>query len=315
MPNQTSPSAGTTVDDEMYSYPLIALVYAAAGGHHIHLVGRPEDTRQLTHLLPEMLPDLDDATAAEVASIRDAALLPATDSRRPPVEAPHHSTSVSSLVGGGARKIRPGAFSRAHGGVLILEDAPDFAGTALDALRQPLEAGNLHIQRAGEVAAFPARFQMLLTSTASPCGATPTECDCTPAAIRRHLARMSGPLLDRIDITARVSEGVVVPRNFVSLAREVVADVRARQARRFNRHPWATNAAAPRRWLLANTPQLMAESIAPLERALRNGALTLRGYDQALRLALTLADVAGREKPISYDVELALSLRSGSVSR
>ncbi|WP_081704106.1 ATP-binding protein, partial [Leifsonia aquatica] len=183
-----------------------ALVAAAAGGHHVAMVGPPGAGKtMLARRLPSLLPDLTGAEALESTSIRSLAGLGIGGGlvRRPPFEAPHHTASAVSLVGGGSGRIVPGAIVRATNGVLFLDEAAEFPPSVLDALRQPLESGAVSIHRASGAATFPARFQLVLASNPCPCGrygSVDEECTCTPIARRRYLARMSGPLLDRVDI-------------------------------------------------------------------------------------------------------------------
>ena len=157
--------------------------------------------------LPGLLPDLDAEAAVEVSSVRSLAGLPVGGSlvTRPPLEAPHHSATMAALVGGGSGLVRPGAISRASHGVLFLDEAPEFSAVALDALRQPLETGQITIHRARSVARFPARFQLVLAANPCPCGLGGSDdCTCTSLMRRRYLGRLSGPLLDRIDLQVEV---------------------------------------------------------------------------------------------------------------
>ncbi|HLT85180.1 MAG TPA: YifB family Mg chelatase-like AAA ATPase, partial [Phototrophicaceae bacterium] len=184
-----------------------ALEVAAAGGHHLLMVGPPGAGKSmLAARLPGLLPDLDDVDALEVTAIHSVAgtfdpgggLL-----RRPPFEEPHHTATAQAIVGGGAGIPRPGAASRAHRGVLLLDEAPEFPRRVLDSLRQPLERGELVVHRARGAARYPARFQLVLAANPCPCGKASGKglaCTCTPLERRRYLARLSGPLLDRVDL-------------------------------------------------------------------------------------------------------------------
>ena len=172
-----------------------ALVAAAAGGHHLLMCGPPGAGKtMLARRLPGILPELDDRAALTAASIRSLSGVPVTAlSRTPPFEAPHHTMSVAALVGGGSRVVRPGAIARATEGILFLDEAGEFQGSALDALRQPLESGTITIHRSTATAQFPARFQLVLATNPCPCGDYGIRggtCTCAPAAIRRYLGRL-----------------------------------------------------------------------------------------------------------------------------
>lgn len=301
-----------------------AVVVAAAGGHHLLMSGPPGAGKtMLARRLPGILPPLDDETALQVASIRSLSGA-AVDhlSRVPPFEAPHHSVSVAALVGGGSRVLRPGAIARASGGVLFLDEAGEYSAHALDSLRQPLESGSIEIHRAGFRATLPARFQLVLATNPCPCGQYGVRggnCSCPSLAIRRYLGRLSGPLLDRIDIELaleRVSlaQLAVSPTSGPSsvAARARVAAARDRAARRLADTPWRTNAEVSGAWLrdgpLAPEPRVRA----PLDTALQRGALTLRGYDRVLRVAWSVADLAGHDRLDLDDVGRALFLKKGA---
>lgn len=300
-----------------------ALVVAAAGGHHMLLSGPPGAGKtMLARRLPGILPPLDERDALEVASIRSLSGTPVTAlDPMPPLESPHHSASVAALVGGGSRAARPGAIARAHGGVLFLDEAAEFSRTALDALRQPLEAGIIDVHRAGFTARFPARFQLLLAMNPCPCGnhgVRGAECVCPPMAIRRYATRLSGPLRDRIDIdlqVSRVAAGRAASgeRAAVTTAQALtrVSLARERAARRWRGTPWRRNADIPGTWLRQGDLRLPRSTRGALDRALERGALTLRGYDRVLRLAWTMADLAELDRPGVAEVGSALHLKRG----
>ncbi|MBT2485724.1 MULTISPECIES: YifB family Mg chelatase-like AAA ATPase [unclassified Microbacterium] len=276
-----------------------ALIAAAAGGHHMLLSGPPGAGKtMLARRLPGILPPLDEREALEVASIRSLSGRPvlALDSL-PPLEAPHHSASVAALVGGGSRVARPGAIARAHRGVLFLDEAAEFTRVALDALRQPLEAGVIELHRSGFTARFPARFQLLLAMNPCPCGnhgVRGAECVCPPAAIRRYATRLSGPLRDRVDVDLQLTR--VAPSRATSggcadvttaQASARVSAARLRAAERWKRTPWRRNADVPGTWLRQGEFRLPPRIRGSLDRALERGVLTLRGYDRVLRLHKT----------------------------
>ncbi|MBE9941452.1 ATP-binding protein, partial [Cellulosimicrobium cellulans] len=182
-----------------------ALEVAAAGGHHLLLVGAPGAGKtMLASRLPGILPDLTESEAVEVTAVHSVAGVfdpGAGLVHRPPYEDPHHTATPAAIVGGGSGLPRPGAASRAHRGVLFLDEAPEFGARVLQTLRQPLEHGELVIHRAGGTARYPARFQLVLAANPCPCGqgvGKGLECTCSSVAQRRYFGRLSGPLLDRV---------------------------------------------------------------------------------------------------------------------
>ena len=299
-----------------------ALEVAAAGGHHLFMVGPPGAGKtMLAARLPGLLPDLDDASAVEVTSIHSVAgtfdagggLL-----RRPPFEDPHHTATSAAIIGGGSGVPRPGAASRAHRGVLLLDEAPEFARAVLDSLRQPLEHGELAVHRARATARYPARFQLVLAANPCPCGRATGRglgCTCTPMQRRRYLGRLSGPLLDRIDIqvdvpaVTRAAEALHTAGETSAQVRERVRAARRAQRERLAGTGWSTNAEVPGSWLRSDDDRLAPEPRRLLERALDSGLLSLRGMDRVLRVAWTLADLAGRDRPGIGEVGDAMSLR------
>jgi len=304
-----------------------ALEVAAAGGHHLLLVGPPGAGKtMLAARLPGLLPDLSQLQALEVTAVHSVAgtLDPAGGLlRRPPFEDPHHTTTVAALVGGGSGLPRPGAASRAHRGVLFLDEAAEFSVRALEALRQPLEHGELVIQRAMGAARFPARFQLVLAANPCPCGMSSgkgDECTCSPLARRRYLGRLSGPLLDRVDLQVEVlavswaqMADLVAPESTAVVAARV-GQARGAQSERLAGLPWACNGEVPGSWLRGRW-RLAPSITQDVDLALDRGRLSIRGYDRVLRVAWTLADLGGRSRPERDDVGRALVLRRrGSVA-
>lgn len=296
-----------------------ALEVAAAGRHHIYFSGPPGVGKtMLASRLPTILPQLTIEEALEVAAITSLADIGSVGrlNRTPPFADPHHSATLASMVGGGSRLARPGAVSRAHRGVLFLDEAAEFAPRVLDALRTPLETGHVTISRAGGQALFPARFQLVLAANPCPCGRhglRGAECTCTPVTVRRYQERLSGPVLDRIDIQQQLVpvKGVraVPPGESSAVVRERVLEARARQSRRLGDLPWQVNGEVPSHTLRRLMPLGAGGDL--LDDALRTGRLSARGTDKVARLAWTVADLAGHDAPQEGDVRLALRLRRG----
>jgi magnesium chelatase family protein len=226
-------------------------------------------------------------------------------------------------VGGGSGQIRPGAVSLAHRGVLFLDEAPEFPVSVLDSLRQPLEAGTATVARAAGTVTFPARFMLVLAANPCPCGEAGTRgqvCRCTPAARRRYLGRLSGPLLDRIDVKVRVTRPtraeLLADRRFAESSETVAKRVtlaRERAARRLAGTPWHSNADVPSA-ALHDQFRLPAAVLAPLHRCLDLGTLSARGIDRVIRLAWTLADLADEDVPGEPHVSAALAMWLGMES-
>lgn len=303
-----------------------ALTVAAAGGHHMLMVGPPGAGKtMMAERLPTILPDLtlNDAlqTTAVISVSENRNFIGGKLMFRPPFEAPHHSASVSSLVGGGMGIPRPGLISLAHHGVLFLDEAPEFQKSVLEALRQPLESGEVVIHRSGGTARFPAKFQLVLAANPCPCGnafGLGKACRCSPQQLATYLSKLSGPLLDRVDIRMSVrpaSSAQIADSRRNNLEgksseqiKAAVTEARARSSKRLAGTPWTTNSQVPGTYLRKKLA-LSDESLVHLEKALSQGRISMRGFDRCLRLAWSNADLAGRDLPDSFDIAKAMYLR------
>lgn len=308
-----------------------ALEVAAAGGHHLLLLGRPGAGKtMLAERLPGILPPLDDRTALEVAalrSLRGEGPGPSSLDLAPPLESPHHSASMAALIGGGTGVARPGAVSLAHGGVLFLDEAPEFSRSTLESLRQPLESGVVVIHRARSVVRYPAQFQLVMAANPCPCGfgdGQGARCRCTVLQRRRYADRLSGPLLDRVDLQVTVPP-VTGAHLAGTSAGESSAEVAARveQARAAQRERWGslaeparvtssasvTNARVPAAVLRQPRFAVAPAARATVDRAVTQGSLSARGHARVLRLAWTVADLRGGDSPTAEDLDVALHLR------
>lgn len=299
---------------------IAALEIAAAGGHHMLMVGSPGIGKSmLAQRLPGILPELTRATAVEVAAISSLvgkrfSALPT----RPPLSAPHHTASPAAMVGGGTGIPRPGAITLAHRGVLFCDEFPEFAARVIQSLRQPMENGYIDIARAKANVRFPARFQLIAAANPCRCGKildAPSACTCTSRDNRLYQASLGGPVRDRIDIQCvlRRPSKADLRRGSITTSNEVhqrVSQARERQIRRLAGTGADHNAAVPGTWLRANTA-LSATATNVFENAISRGDLTLRGFDRVLRLAWSVADLAGHDSPSDDDIALAYALRGG----
>jgi magnesium chelatase family protein len=298
--------------------PLRALTIAAAGGHNLLLSGPPGTGKtMLAQRVPGILPALSRGEAIEVTRIQSIAGLHRGASLvdRRPFRAPHHSISASGLIGGGSIP-SPGEVTLAHHGVLFLDELPEFARPSLEALRQPLEDGLVSVVRSQRAAIFPSRFMLVASTNLCPCGPNGSKgCTCSPGEVERYLRRLSGPLLDRMDLLVPVERPTVEelsspPVTSSAEVRERVAAARERQLARLAPYGHACNAHMG--------PRAMREALAlapDAERMLHDfydqGALSARGHQRVARVARTIADLEGQDRVTASHVGGALLLRQG----
>lgn len=303
-----------------------AVEVAAAGGHHLLLSGpKGAGKTTLAERIPSVLPDLTPEEALELTAIHSlaGALEPSDDLiRRPPYFAPHHDASKASLLGGGTGRVRPGAVSRAHCGVLFLDEFPLFRTDVVEALREPLEGGAVTIARGEEISTFPARGMVVLAANPCPCGeyspsATRNRCGCIEPVRRAYRHKLTGPIADRIDIVRHVEPP---PRHGASDAfalrerseqvRRRVTLARERQAERYAGRGFRLNSQVPGHVLESEWP-LEPPARSCIDDELYGGRLTRRGAVRVHRLALTVSDLRGLERPGLDEVRIALHLRTG----
>jgi magnesium chelatase family protein len=307
------------------SHARYAVEVAAAGAHHLMMTGPPGVGKtMLAQRLPGLLPPLSEAESLEVTAIHSVAGLLLGSSTplitQAPFVAPHHTSSVAALVGGGSGLARPGAVSRAHRGVLFLDECAEIGVSAMEALRTPLEEGEVRLARRDGVARYPARFQLVLAANPCPCApADPKDCICASAAKRRYLGKLSGPLLDRVDLRvemhmARAGAFAAEDGESTAVVKERVAFARSVAEERWRPYGIRTNAEVSGALLRRNF-RLNTETMKPLRVALDRGQLSIRGMDRTLRVAWTLADLAGRTSPGVEHVSTALSFRQGGGRR
>ncbi|BDH56856.1 YifB family Mg chelatase-like AAA ATPase [Tsukamurella sp. PLM1] len=297
-----------------------ALEVAAAGAHHIMMTGPPGIGKtMLASRLPGILPPLARREALEVSAIHsivgnlhaDRPLITV-----PPFVAPHQTSSVSALVGGGSGLARPGAVSLAHRGVLFLDECAEMGPKSLEALRTPLEEGQIRLARRDGVVKYPSRFLLVMAANPCPCApARDSDCTCTATVRRRYLGRLSGPLLDRVDLWVRMEPPTTGALHASDTGEEPTAVVRARvrnareaAAARWAAEGWLTNSEVPG-VVLRRRFRLPAQALRPLELFLRTGQITARGADRCLRVAWTVADLQGLDRPGEAEVTQALQFR------
>jgi len=299
-----------------------ALEIAAAGGHNVLMIGAPGSGKtMLARRLPTILPPLTAAEALETTKIHSVAgklgVAAGLLSRRP-FRAPHHTTSQAALIGGG-QSPRPGEVSLAHNGVLFLDELPEFGRSVLEVLRQPMEDKRVTVSRARYSVEYPANFALIASMNPCPCGYynhPDKECTCPPGSVQRYMGRISGPLMDRIDLhievtplspaeltAERVEEPSAAIRERVIRAREV-------QRERYQEMPGVhTNAMMNTRMLRACC-RLDADALGLLERAMERLGLSARAYDRILKVARTIADLEGSEGVAAAHVGEAIGYRS-----
>ena len=303
-----------------------AVEVAAAGGHHILLSG-PKGCGKTTlaERIPSILPDLTTQESIELTALHSlAGALEDGDGliRRPPFSAPHHDASKASILGGGTGRVRPGEVSRAHCGVLLLDEFPLLRTDVIDALRQPLESGEVTIARGDESATFPARGMVVLAANPCPCGDyTPVpgdnRCVCGERQRRDYRDRVRGPISDRIDITRHLEplrphdarDPLARPESSATVRARVEA-ARVRQSDRYAGRSWRLNGQAPgpalrRDWPLSHGAQTL------IDEEMYQGRLSRRGATRVHRLAWTVADLRGADEPSVADADAALRLRQG----
>jgi magnesium chelatase family protein len=306
-----------------------AVEVAAAGGHPLMLVGpRGTGKTSIAERIPSILPDLTVEQSLEVTALHSVTgVLPEGSGllRRPPWFAPHHSATAASVLGGGTGRVRPGQVSLAHHGVLFLDEFPHFRSDVIDAMRQPLESGEVTIARGEESATYPARSLVVLAANPCPCGnfhgLAGGSCDCTEVQRAHYRRKLTGPVLDRVDIWMEVRPQGRRRTASWGRAPESSADVRARvtearqrQAHRFRDCGWLLNASCPgpalaERWPLDPDGQRLIDA------ELAAGTITRRGLTRVQRLAWTVADCSGAVRPGEHEARVALTLRSDDAGR
>ena len=297
-----------------------ALEVAAAGGHNMLMIGVPGSGKtMLARCLPGILPPMTFEEALETTRINSIAgkLAPGTGLMvTRPFSAPHHSASVASIIGGGSNA-RPGEVSLSHNGILFLDELPEFSRQALEALRQPMEDGVVSVSRVANQAQYQSRFMLVASMNPCPCGyygSKTRQCRCNQHEIRRYLDRVSGPLLDRIDIQIEVDSVPVKeisqskPAESSAAVRERVAKARRLQQERYREDGIYCNAALTSRLLKKYCP-LTDEATRVLHAAVDRMGMSMRAYGRVLKVARTIADLAGEEQIGTAHVAEAIQYR------
>ena len=299
-----------------------ALEIAAAGGHNVLMIGAPGSGKtMLARRMPTILPPLSREEALETTKIHSVAGKAGVTGglmTRRPFRAPHHTASQVAVIGGG-QSPRPGEVSLAHNGVLFLDELPEFGRSVLEVLRQPLEEKKIVVSRARYSVEYPANFTLVAAMNPCPCGYYnhPTkECTCSPGSVHRYMGRISGPLMDRIDLHVEVTPvtpqelSAAAPGEASAAVRERVIRARAVQEARFGGVEGVHTNSMMNSAMLREYCRLDAASAALLERAMERLSLSARAYDRILKAARTIADLAGRADIVQADIAEAINYRS-----